>query len=130
MLLKGKVFHGLHRGGPLIERYFYRIKGLLGFEPFKGTLNIQLEKEIDLSEYVTKKLEHFGPNGTHVIEARFIPAKLILKKDEIEQPCWIFKEENGPYRDDVIEIISDKCLEKEFGIKEGDVVEILIEKKS
>ena len=128
MIITGKIFHGLHRGEPWIDHYFYRIVGLLNIKPFKGTLNIKLDKEVDISDYMTKVLEHVDASGRHIIEARFCPAKLRVRKDDkiIEENCWIFRQENGPYKDDVIEIISEKCLEKELGLKEGDAVEVMI----
>lgn len=64
MKIRGKVFSGAMRGGPLIEKYYARLIGILGVRVFVGTLDVQLERKMDIRPYARKTIEHVLPGGT------------------------------------------------------------------
>lgn len=73
MKVRGEVFSGVLRGMPLIEKYYPRLVGLLGFSPYKGTVNIKLEKPVDIMSFATKTIEHILTDGKKVINAYMAP---------------------------------------------------------
>ena len=127
MKICGRFFHGLGRGCQLIELDRERLKGMISYEPFCGTFNIKLDTPLptkNITDVKMKRLMHTMRDGKQVVEAFIIPAKIKIK-DSVED-CWIFRQENGPYEDDVLEIIHKECLEKKYNVKEGDEIEVII----
>ena len=63
MKVRGEVFSGTLRGEPLIEKYYARLIGLLGFRPFKGTMDVKLERNVDIRSFSSKSMEHTLADG-------------------------------------------------------------------
>ena len=130
MRIRGHVFSGVLRGQPLIELYFHRIAGLLGFEPFKGTINIELERAIDIELFATKTLEHVLMDGTKKISALLAPIDIVFQKEgnskghEERYRCWAMQQVEGPYGNDVVELIAKDMLREKFGLNEGDELDL------
>jgi riboflavin kinase len=125
LTLKGIIFSGVMRGKPLVEKYYHRAVGILGFEPYKGTMDIKLEKKIDIRPYAEKTLEHILLNGTRKIDAYFARVKVKFSKiKEKEYDCWAMRQMNGVYEDDVVELIGKDCFKEKLDLKDGDEVEI------
>jgi len=129
MKLKGSVEKGPHRGWEMIGIYLPRLKHLLGFEPFRGTLDIKLEKPVDLKLYSNKKIEHKLINGKPCVYAYLAPVILEFhdKNDPektIRHECWAIRQMRNVYKDDVVEIIDKENLKEKFGLKNGDSVEV------
>lgn len=76
MRVRGEVFSGALRGTPLIEKYYPRLVGLVGFRPFKGTMDIKLERSIDIRPFSSKTIEHILTDGKKVITAYLAPVKI------------------------------------------------------
>lgn len=76
MRVRGEVFSGVLRGTPLIEKYYPRLVGLLGFHPFKGTMDVKLERNLDIGPFSTKTLEHILLDGKRKINAYLAPVKI------------------------------------------------------
>lgn len=126
--VKGKIFSGVLRGTPLIKKYYYRIIGILGFEPYKGTMDVKLERPIKIELFATKSIEHLLIDGSKFIEAYFAPVKVKFGDHEIE--CWAMRQINGIYGDDIVELIGKECFKEKYSLKDGDEVEItFFEKK-
>jgi len=119
----GRIFEGVHRGSGIIEYYYPRIVGLIGYHPYKGTLNIQLNFSIDIKKYATKKIEHILLDGKTTVNA-FL-ARVELKFQDNVYECWAIRETREQYPRDVIEIIAKDNLDEKFGIREGMEVEIV-----
>ena len=129
MIIKGKIAHGVLRGEALIERYYHRLRNVLGFAPYKGTLNIQIEKSIDMRDFELKRLEHVLMSGRIWIDVRLAPAVLHLKKNgKGKINCWIIREEKSVHYPDVIEILAKENIKENHDIKTGDEVEIELHK--
>ena len=120
--IHGRVFEGVMRGTGIIEYYYPRIVGIIGYHPYKGTLNIQLNFSIDIKKYASKKIEHVLLDGKTTVNA-FL-ARVELKFQDNVYECWAIRETREQYPRDVIEIIAKDNLHEKFGIKEGMEVEI------
>ena len=128
MIISGKITTGVLRGKPLIDRIYFRLVGLLGFSPFKGTLDVQAEKEIDLGRYATKSVEHRLQDGSLLKECWLAPINLRIKdkqnSPETRYECWAMQQCEGIYQKNIIEIIAKDKLRDLFGLKDGDKIKI------
>ncbi len=118
----GTVSRGVARGKELVERFSYRLQGIIGFKPFSGTLDVKLEQPIDFELYETKRLEHVLLDGSLWIDARLAPVKLRIKGEAIE--VWAIKEERGLVEEDMLEIIAPFSIKEKYGLKEDDAVDV------
>ena len=122
--IKGRVFVGVMRGWGMISHFFDRLKGILGFVPFKGTLNIKLEREIDIHQYATKSIDHILIDGTRHLDALIAP--VILTVGSEEYVCWAMRDMSermsGIYTKDIVEIVAKENLSEKFGLKNDDEV--------
>ncbi len=126
MRISGVVFSGVLRGQSLIEVYYYRLVGIVGFEPFKGTMDIKLERRIDMKQSATKTVEHILMDGSKIINAYLMPVEIIIRKagNEERYSCWAMQQADGIYGDDIIEIIAKDSIKSKFGIEDGNMIEI------
>lgn len=122
MKLKGKVFSGPGRGGSLITKWEARLIRIIGFRPFRGTLNVRLEEPVDLKSYATKFVEHVMIHGKKNVEAYLVAVKLIYRGGE--RDCWAIRDTNPTYGDNVVDLLHEKKLKDDLGMKDGDEVEI------
>jgi riboflavin kinase len=123
---KGKLTFGMLRGGQLIKKFQHRLTGILGYEPFPGTLDIKLEKPININNYETKRIEHILMDGSSHVDAKLAPIRLIVERDGNEEKynCWVIRQYKNIHDDDIIEVLTKDNVKKKFGITEGDDVEI------
>lgn len=128
--LNGKIVRGVIRGRELIKRFEDRLHGILGFRPYAGTLNVQVEQPINIEDFETKRLEHILISGDLWIDARLAPIKLTFKDKTIE--AWIIVEERGLHEDDVLEVIHKERLVEMLGLKLDDdvVIELVLNKRT
>src|SRR3989338_5124982 len=120
MLINAKAAVGVHRGSQLIEKYYARLIGILGFRPFRGTLNLKLERNLNFKIYAQIMLDHILLDGSRHVEAYLAPARLHVKGQEYD--CWAFRHEKTPQHSDEIEIIAADNIHEKFGLKDGDEV--------
>ncbi len=76
MKVRGEVFSGTLRGEPLIEKYYARLIGLVGFRPFGGTMDVKLERNVDIRSFTSKSMEHTLADGRKKITAYLAPVKI------------------------------------------------------
>ena len=119
--LKGRIEAGVARGAPLVQAYFFRLIGILGYEPFKGTLNVKLERPVEIKEYSTKEISHVLMDGTTQVYAYLAPIIFTYKGQNYE--CWEISEPEHT-KGIEIEIIAKDNLHERFGLKDGEEVEI------
>lgn len=122
MILRGVIKSGVHRGEPLVRKYFARIKGIIGFEPFPGTMNLRLPRNLDLKAYATRTIEHKLKDGSRYIEAYMAPAVLRVKGEAYE--CWAFRLEKHVHGANEVEIIARHNIHQKFGLKDDDEVDL------
>jgi len=125
--LHGTIVRGVIRGRELIERFADRLEGLLGFRPYPGTLNVKIERPIDIEDFETKRVEHILLNGSLWIDARLAPIKFTFKDKTID--AWVIEDERGLHENDVLEILHKDRLMDMFGLKQGDEVVIELRKQ-
>lgn len=133
MIVRGFVFSGVNRGGRLIEHYYDRLVGLVGFKPFKGTLDVKLDHEIDFTKYSNKQIDRIMTDGTRIVDALLMPVNIIIDKEgtTVKYPCWALHQEKGLYNNklygnDVIEIIAKERLKDALGIEDRQFLKIEI----
>lgn len=125
MRLKGKVTRGVLRGELLIQKLFYRVKAVLGFEPYMGTLNIRLEKPVKLEDFATKAIDHILIDGTKMTEAYLAPVVLHTDKNgAVNHECWAMRPSHYTHGMEMIEILDKEKLSDKLSLKEGDDVEV------
>lgn len=76
MKVRGEVFSGVLRGMPLIEKYYSRLVGLINFSPYKGTVNIKLERSIDIRPFSTKVIDQVLQDGRKKTDAYLAPVRI------------------------------------------------------
>lgn len=76
MKVRGEVFSGVLRGTPLIEKYYPRLISLLGFKPFRGTMDVRLERNVDVRPFASKSMEHVLMDGTKKVDAYIAPVRI------------------------------------------------------
>jgi len=113
--LKGRVKSGFGKGKYYIEQYKEKIVNYLGFEPFLGTLNLQIALE----------------------ERKFLLQKkpiLIEEPNHCNAKCYMIRINNTPaavivpdlteHPESIIEIISPHFLREKFDLKDDDQLEV------
>ena|SRR3989344_5642968 len=124
MIIRGKLVHGPMRGEGLVEHFYYRIIHTLKFEPFKGTLDVKTEKDIDIEKYATVVLDHILLDGRRMIDAYLCPAT--IRHGEKEHKAWIIQKHKDVHNKGIIEVISKDKIMDAMGLKYGDDIEVEI----
>lgn len=119
--LKGMVEAGVARGAPLVDAYFFRLIGILGYEPFKGTLNVKLERIVDIRDYATKDISHVLMDGTTEVYAYLAPIIFAYKGQNYD--CWVIAPHEHE-KSSEIEVLAKDNLHERFALKDGDEAEI------
>ena len=128
MIIKGVVVSGAILGQELIKMYEDRIAHIIGFKPYRGTLDIKIEKNIKLEDYATRRIEHILLNGRPQIYAYLVPVRLKVLKSNEEEDCWLIKTPDSGISD-IIEIITNHNLRERHNLKDNEEVEITFFKK-
>ncbi|WP_457611974.1 DUF120 domain-containing protein [Methanocaldococcus sp.] len=127
MNIIGKVVSGLGEGKKFlsIKKYKEDIKKLLGFEPYEGTLNLELPFEIDESNYKYFETEDFILNNKKYFGVKLIPVKILVKDYKIDGAILIPKKTY--HKKNIVEIIAPIKL-RDLGVKDGDEVKVIIKR--
>jgi len=80
--ISGKIAPGPMRGSSMIHHFFYRLTSVMGFEPFKGTLDIKARNPVDLKKFATATLDKVLLDGSRSIDLYIAPVTLIIHKHE------------------------------------------------
>ncbi|MFP3871506.1 MAG: DUF120 domain-containing protein [Candidatus Natronoplasma sp.] len=132
--LQGEVASGVKEGQYFLglEGYKDRFKDKFGFEPFEGTLNVEVKGE-DRQKYEVlkdergKTIESFVEDGKRFGSVECFPCT-IEKKDgdeKIGSNTLLIVPEKTRY-DKVVEIVSEYELRKKMDLKDGDEVRVRI----
>jgi len=117
----GKVSSGLGQAQYFLSREGYRrqFKEFLGFVPFPGTLNVLLEVPF-LAGVQAIEIKAFSEEGRSFGECECYRITLNGVQAAIVRP------EKSRYPPEIIEIIAPVRL-RALGLKDGDLVEIILE---
>ncbi|MBI2579090.1 MAG: DUF120 domain-containing protein [Candidatus Aenigmarchaeota archaeon] len=122
MLAKATVSPGVHRGSGLIKKYAPRLRSIIGFKPFPGTMNLKIERKISFRLYATQTIGHLLLSGHSYVEAYLAPARLHIRGESYD--CWgfwPFVQDRTTQRNEV-EIIARDNLHEKFKLEDGDEV--------
>jgi len=126
VLFKGKVVSGLGEGRYYTEQsgYVEQFKDKLGFVPFPGTLNVEIEyvernKLRLLKNHRAIKIDEFKTKNRTFGGVRCFRAKIDGKDGAIVLPV-------RSHYSNVLEFISKDFLREKLSIKDGDGVKIVI----
>jgi len=118
----GSIVTGMGEGAYYVGKYENRFMEKLGFKPFHGTLNVKLDSGLSsLKRYSTGFIEGFRRNKRVYGRLEYMP--VTLSGNDWSINCYLVLPERTHHRDEV-EIISDRNLRKEYGLRDGDFVEI------
>ena len=118
--MRGKIASGLGQGGYFISRegYSRQFVEKLGFVPFPGTLNVQLEEPFPVEQKAIR-IESFVEEGKSFGECKCYRIKLNGIEAAVVRP------EKSRYPPELIEVIAPIKL-RALGLEDGDPVEIIL----
>jgi riboflavin kinase len=124
---KGQVFTGLGEGAYYIclEEYRKQFRKLLGYNPFPGTLNIQLMTEADVNEFQLLKatigilIQGFEREGRSFGPVTCYPATV-----NGEQKAAILLIERTHHHPNVVEIIAPINLREKLNVSDNDIITV------
>ena len=129
ILIIGEVTEGMHEGGyyVAIKGYYDQFKNKLGFEPYKGTLNLKLT-DTD-NEMLREKLNNIKPviiEGFKDQNREYGPVKCydvyisrLDNKNNFKQAA-ILDIQRTHHQKNIIEILAKPYLRDCFNLKDGD----------
>ena len=135
----GEVCEGMHEGAYYvsIKGYFDQFNDKLGFEPYKGTLNLKLsETAISI---LREKLNNIGPviiDGFKDQNREYGPVRcydvLIARLDDMnkQRKAAILDITRTHHDENIIEILAKPYLRDYFNLKNGDKLIIEVIKNS
>jgi riboflavin kinase len=139
ILIIGEVTEGIHEGGyyVAIKGYFQQFKEKLGFEPYKGTLNLKLS-DTD-NELLREKLKTINPiiiEGFKDLNREYGPVKcydvIISRMDDKnnKRKAAILDIQRTHHKENIIEILAKPYLRDYFKLRDGDklIIEVLKDK--
>lgn len=120
IVLKGKIVSGVGEGRRYVELYKNVLAELLGSDPYPGTLNLELEVCFYNITGRTSPLLVKPPNRdlgvVYAYRGWIENVKILLLKPSITRhDC------------NIVEVISTVHLRSRFGLKDGDLVDVVIE---
>lgn len=122
ILVKGRVFSGLGKGSEFLKLPWVRrqIEEKLGFKPYPGTLNIKIDEPSPLRD---------NPELADWVEITpepgYCPGKCIkCYINEIE--CAIVMPEIAGYPADVLEVMAPINLREKLGLRDGDLLTVVV----
>ncbi|MFT4305156.1 MAG: DUF120 domain-containing protein [Candidatus Woesearchaeota archaeon] len=119
--IEGKIVNGIGQGSYYVKIYSDKIKEIINFKPFHGTLNLKVNKSdfekfiSDLKPHTIKEFKSdertFGELIIYEIKINKTKAGLLLPKRTI-------------HPQEIIEIISPYNLRNKFNLNENDIIKL------
>jgi riboflavin kinase len=139
ILIVGEVCEGMHEGGYYvsIKGYFDQFKDKLGFEPYKGTLNLKLS-DTDIA-ILREKLDNIVPiviDGFKDQSREYGPVRcydvVVTRLDDMakRRKAAILDIQRTHHEKNIIEILAKPFLRDYFNLKDCDKLIIEIIKNS
>lgn len=132
VLLEGKVVSGLGEGQYYMKIPYYKnkVKELLGFTPYPGTLNIQLEGDSTLKRMALTKESGLRIEGFRNEERFYGGATLFEAKINGYEKAGIIIPDRTSHSKNIIEVVAPVYLRGELGLSDGDRVVLEVKLKS
>jgi len=131
--LAGTVTSGMGEGRHYISLsgYMEQFKERLGYEPFPGTLNVDLTEESIRSRSAMSSLSGISIDGWEDDERTFGPATCyaatVSDGEGTAEPTHIIVPERTHHDETQVEIIAPVRLRDELGLDDGDAVTVRVE---
>jgi riboflavin kinase len=121
--IKGKIVTGLGEGQYYISLDGYRkqFADKLGFEPYPGTLNLQLREPFAHHEASAITIDGFKDAARTYGGGKCY----IVRIDGVK--CAIIRPDRSSYPLNLVEIIAPVNLRKTLNLKDGDEIEVVLE---
>jgi riboflavin kinase len=136
IFIVGEVTEGMHEGGYYvsIKGYYDQFKTKLGFEPYKGTLNLKLS-DINI-ELLREKLKNRNPiiiDGFKDQDRAYGPVRCYdvhisrLDNKNNQRKAAILDIQRTHHKANIIEILAKPFLRDYYNLKDGDklIIEII-----
>jgi len=133
--LDGHVTSGMGEGRHYItlSGYMEQFRERLGYEPFPGTLNVELEAGSDRELASMGAFEAVPIDGWEDDERTYGPAVCYPATVEAEggryEPTHVISPERTHHEDDQLELIAPDKLRDELDLADGDAVTIHVEER-
>lgn len=123
MRIEGELFTGLGEGGDYIgmKPYQEKIKDIIGFYPYAGTLNLRVDSQKlrDLREEKEPQIiESFEYNGNECSRVEVYPVEV----ENVE--AAYLNIQITDHGDDVMEIVAENYLRDKLDLEDGDIVQV------
>lgn len=125
--LHGRIFTGLGEGAYYVQLEGYRkqFRKKLGFDPFPGTLNMQLLTEADVNEFqLLKATIGIEIHGFENVGRSFGPVTCYPATVNGKQNAAILLIERTHHHPNVVELIASKNLREQLGVTDDDVLKV------
>lgn len=109
--MKAQVMGGKKVGAKYMEVYADKLKKLIGFEPYPGTLNLKVESVPPLEK---DEIPAFGKFGA----LHLAPCAVNYER------AWAVFPERTTHPENIVEVIAEKNLKETLGLKVGDFVHL------
>ena len=119
--LRGEVTSGKGDFAYWLDRLRDLYKDKTGMDLFPGTLNVRLAQPFDLPQDRVIRLEAEEYGGS--VSVSLLPCSILGRKAFILRTDQNAKEE-GDHPRSVIEVATDIKLRDEYGLEDGDIVEV------
>jgi riboflavin kinase len=132
IILSGTVVEGMGKGKQFIslDGYQEKFKEQLSYEPFAGTLNVELDTESVRTRNRLTELEPTRIRGWEDEDESYGPVYCYPAKLEadtrIYKPVHVIEPERTQHDDDQLELLADTKLRTELNIESGDEVTIYV----
>jgi len=134
----GEVSEGMHEGSyyVAIKGYYDQFKNKLGFEPYKGTLNLKLsETDISILREKLKNVSSIVIEGFKDQNREYGPVKCYdvyisrLDNRKNRHKAAILDIKRTHHKKNIIEILAKPFLREHFNLKDGDklIIELNME---
>jgi len=132
--LSGVVTSGMGEGRHYItlSGYMRQFKELLGYEPYAGTLNIDLTEESVRERAHLGAIEPITIEGWEDEERTYGPAycyPATVSAGETYEPAHVIAPERTHHGEDHLEVIAPDRLRDELGLEDGDEVTVDVEQR-
>ncbi|SFR34595.1 DUF120 domain-containing protein [Halogeometricum limi] len=131
--LSGTVVSGMGEGRHYISLsgYMEQFEARLGYEPFAGTLNVELDEESVRSRAAMSSLDAVPIDGWEDDERTFGPATCyaatVHHDGDSFDPAHIIVPERTHHDESNVELIAPAKLRDELGLDDGDDVTVAVE---
>ncbi|MHA2244093.1 MAG: DUF120 domain-containing protein [Candidatus Hodarchaeales archaeon] len=130
--LRGTVCTGMGEGAYYISKkgYLNQFTSLLDFQPFPGTLNLQLLEEPSLRNFErllrspSKFIKEFTEGGRRFGKVFIWPTYLLVGNSKISSALI---HPDRTHHNNQIELIAEEHIKTAYGIKDGDILEVVLQ---